>query len=345
MRHLVRLRNCANPRRNFATLRALPLKISRKQADNLVGEKYKSKSEAVRVKECYLPFYGSSACNLVSTYIGKRGVDTTSTYTMPVVVGKTITMQEYTDTTTKWYPVNGTLDKIDYSIDNKKTQKYAGFVYPPSIIEQKFQTHDVNNLKELSQVNTGKKFIFSYQMNMAHFKQLAESLFFTIEKDRAYQHIKSNNKADHVRIDQLDTDFKNANIMIIPYHIPAYIYQSTENPYNFNIVNGYSGDMVENHTASVATYSLVGTGVGGLVTYGVLASSMGPLSLAHIAIGSIGGGLFSSQIAVLKNYFGKKDFDNEKSLLIKENKKYMLCEEDKEIQKLIDEMNKKNSHY
>jgi len=178
------------------------------------------------------------------------------------------------------------------------------------------------------------------------------SRVYDLEMDRATDYIKKLKRADHAKIHSIDIGIDKAKIKLHSYHVPAYILgskrHSTTNPelINLKIVNGYTGAIGGNTILSIIKSSLLGGGIGGILSFipMVAGGPVGILSqlLLRVTMWSIISGTASGLFASGFNYWRNRNYNRQKDEDEKLNSQYIETDDDIERKKFAQEFINEN---
>ena len=262
----------------------LPFEIDRSQAakilfcsknifekENIVesSENFDWKSDPI--SKAYIPFYSASISRLISSYVGKYGIDRQEYYTYWVYNHqlKMMLPQTGVKTVTDWYSFSGTTEPTDYPFGTLETQIYAGFKYSRNIIESALRTKDVINISN-SMVSSNTT-IDLHDMSASFATEKIMASVNKFEEDHIKNIIKTQFGAHHVELQKFEMRLSSADVRLKGYHIPAFIYKyQIDDLVLYKIVNGHNGK-----TEGDKLYSplKVGTAAGTIGTaLGVLAN-------------------------------------------------------------------------
>lgn len=348
-------------KRQLATFTGLPFKITRVKANEIFSNNRRFLEESSDghstalsiyksdpVKECYIPFHSADVKGVTSAYVGEYGIDRTEYYWTTVYDGKESRQVLESRTVTDWYRCSGDLQLKDYPFGTLSTQIYAGFVYPRRIIEPILQTHDVINIapinSEMLKFEGKQKIVYPHEMKMAFALEKLNSRIYNKERSRAHAAIIRRHRADHSRVTSLDVNLADAEINLISYHIPSYVYESkVTGLLNYKIINAYSGGMHGNKIYSIVKSALFGASIGGALTAGITMVTnpilIVPQILLRIVIGSSVSGAISGSFANMYNQHQNYKFISTCENETKENTQHIESDDDKERRKLAADLN------
>jgi len=253
--------------------------------------------EGNSIKEKFIPFYGANIRNLCSDYRASYGIDRTEveTYWEYDQTLKTDVCKTRLITVTDWYKTYGTIRKYNYPIGTTRTQIYAGFTYSRKDIENIMPKSEVShmitlNANMLRSENGEKRIIDPHVMNSGHALEKIINRLHDMEQSRAKEYIRKHYSADHVIIDHLDMQLNHANIDLVNFHLPAFIYQfSSDELTLYKIIDGWnggiSGDKIYSPLKTFMATSLIGMIIAPLIG--------GPASTSILAGRIILGGLIT----------------------------------------------------
>lgn len=280
-------------------IKALPFKITKKQAENIISENVSMfektnnttalqiyNEDPIKIK--FIPFHSMEISKLYSSFVGKYGIDRTETYWY--YNASTKSMQMGTRTVTDWYRCSGTNGPVTYPLGTYDTQIYAGFNYPKYLVERSLRTTDVENLvnfnKNMLNFDGNTAEIDPHEMKISFALEKMISELYDLEKNRILRHIKKYYRADHSKIENLDMHIDESNIQLFSFYLPAYIYNLSlgNSTYTYKIVSGYSGQLNYHKIWSAPKFFLVGSIIGALLTLHPAFRTMS--ILARVLLGS-----------------------------------------------------------
>jgi hypothetical protein len=164
------------------------------------------------------------------------------------------------------------------------------------------------------------------------------SRVYELEMQRALIYIRNYNHADHSRVTSLHVKLDQAQIQLIDYHIPTYIWETDAG--SLKIIHGHSGDLAGNHKLSPLRTALLGTGVAGLMGTIGLRILGGPiLSGLHLAGTLIAGGVSSGLFTQLYNSIKMSSNNAQITDDVNLNEQYHETEEDRQRRQRVEAMN------
>ena len=200
----------------------------------------------------FLPFHSVDVNNLTTSFTGQYGHDRTEVYFVPVYNGKTTTMQMRTRTVTDWYNCYGEVPGGRYPLgETLETQIYAGFEYPRKYVSEIMRTKQVADIHDFNVTKESKLSPHDMKIKYANEKITVEICKF--EEKRVKNYILNHYNCDRARVKTYDVGLHKANYNVKSYHLPAWIYDFSNNGNIFNkIINGVdgriSGDKIESPT-------------------------------------------------------------------------------------------------
>lgn len=273
----------------------------------------------------FIPFHSAIIKGLYSSYQGEYGIDRTVYYS----TGKTVSCYTVTD----WYNTKGELNKKDYGLGYSGLQIYAGFEYPRCYMESVMQFKPNQIIKQLEDnelcIGSRKIIVEPHVMNMAYaLEKIIQSLF-TEEKQRVLNHILRRHNADRASINQITVHYDLAEINLLSYYLPAFIYSyEVEKRQFYKIINGYNGE-IKGDTIYSPTKVFLATSLLGAV----IAPFLGPASLplvitSRVIIGGVTTGISGALFARFQHIYKKYKINNLKIEEIEYNKKFAETNDD-----------------
>lgn len=348
-------------RRNYATSHGLPFKLSRRDAEKvlLANKSFlenagpaESTSLALSkgdpIKACFLPFHSAGVRNLTSIVSGRHGHDRVVHEWVPVFDGKNTTMQYRTRVETDWYNCSFTMPLTDYPFGTKHTQIYAGFDYPRKLVEGSLRCAEVVSIEPLSEqllsIDGKKITVFPHEMNMSNALEKLTASLYGLEQNRAHNYILNAFNADHADVSAVDVLLSEAEISLLSYHMPAYVFQSSVLDLTaYKFINAYSGNIDGNTIYSIARSAILGAGIGGVMSFAFAAMTrpylLVPQLLLRFAMGSTIGAAFSALSAKLHNEHQNAEFISGMQREARENADYPQSDEDLERRRFAAEAN------
>lgn len=333
--------------RAYCTLKALPFKITRQQANNIfiTQPNFLEPSNNISglivsngdpVKECLIPFHSADINNIYSSYVAEYGIDRTEYYWVPVYDGKRIRIQQQSRVVTDWYRVSGNIYATNYAFGEKWSQIYAGFVYPRILIEDILpltSTDQLQNLtKDMLMTGSGKRTVYPHEMTMALALEKINSHLQEKEDKRVRKYLLRKHSADHVKILTLDMNLQDADIKLYSYFVPAYIYQSALTDMSkYKIVNGFTGELKQNRIYSILKSTVLGSTLGAVASLGLIMTNpyLIPVQiLGRIIICSSVTGMISGLTAKYRNLRNDNNYKCQKETDQTANTEYIETEDD-----------------
>lgn len=305
----------------------LPFKIDRIKANSIFASDYHFLEEQPSnrkalviqkkdpVTECFVPFHSASLFNIMSTFVGKYGIDRieyyyTTEYNASTKSTRTVMRHRVV---TDWYRVSGSTGMISYPFGTNWSQIYAGFVYPRVLVEQVLLINDKDTLMKFNKELIGQKIVYPHEMNIAFALEKINGRLRDVEEERIRRYIKNKYSADHAIVTTFDVNLDEATINLHSYHMPAYIFESNSSGlHNYKIINGFTGNIHSNRIYSFIRSAFLGAGVGGIITIGLSIASrpyLVPLEIAtHVLFGTTITGVISGLFSNLLNHWNKDKY-------------------------------------
>lgn len=320
--------------RSYSTFVGLPFTISRKDANGIFSnnkhffEESKLMTEEKKdltifdpnntIKECFVPFHSAAISNVRSSYTGKFGIDRTEWYwTIEYNAALKMSLPAYRSrTVTDWWTTTGTTRPNDYPLGTSETQVYAGFKYPRRHIESVLIKDSITKIEPLTDsmlIDQDKKrrIVYPHDMNISFAIEKMMNKLYSIEKDRAINHMLRQHGADHAEVEDLSIHLETADIKLKSYHLPVYVYSFVQDGIVLNkFVDGYTGRYDGDYVLSPMKMFFVGSLIGiGAAPFFAAAPGLGVAAMiVRMALGGMLTGIPVSLFGKYRHVY-KRDSD------------------------------------
>ena len=308
------------------------------------------------VKEYFIPFHSADISNVTSSFKGKYGKDRIEYYISYEYCPSTkITIPKIkTRIVTDWYDASDRLGQKNYPIGTYDTQIYAGFEFPRKEIESVLVSDDI-----ISVIPLNDDMLVNYKRDRIIVHPHDMSISFAIEKMinklhkcevfRAKKMLLKKYNADHADIENLIIHLENADIKLLSYHLPVYVYTYTcihDKICMYKFVNGYSGRYDGEYILSSMKLFLIGSIIGAsIVPLFVTGTISTILLVGRMILGSLLTGIPAALYAKYRHIFKKKSDKSDRNEYLSYNDTFQETDDDIKRKTNAENFNQQNKKY